>query len=37
MEESENIEDVEVHIELKYLIMASSGILLDTINKVRFI
>jgi hypothetical protein len=37
MEESENIEDVEVHIELKSLIMVSSGIFLNTINKVRFI
>jgi len=37
MEESENIEDIEVRIESKSLIVRSSGFFLNTINEVRFI
>jgi len=36
MEYSENIQGVEVHIEIKSLIMKTSGLFLKRINKVRF-
>ena len=37
MEESVNIQDIQVHIELKSLIVRSSGFFLNTIKEVRFI
>lgn len=35
MEESQNIQDIEMHIELKSLFVRSSGFFLNTINEMR--